>query len=182
MKDNALNQLSRSLAAELSAADFPHLWRVQRNSRRAWYETLTTSDAWLMLQRDGQRIIISADHPREMKRGGISERITVASDRTPEAIARDIRARLLPAAREYFRKCHEQTRKEKQRQITHALLLHRLQSFTRWQQTDSDGTRSSWCSKRTRADVYSDHISEMKIDSPSIEEAIQILTILERGI
>ena len=107
--DNKLPQITKSLAAELSAADFPHIWRVAKG-RRDWWQTLITTDAWLTLQINNDRLVIASDRPREMKSASTAERITVAIDRKPEAIARDIQARLLPNAREYFRRCRDYTK------------------------------------------------------------------------
>lgn len=179
MRDQALYQLARSLAAELSAADFPHLWRVQKN-RREWWETLTTCDAWITLRREQNRISIHADHPREMKHSGEYERITVAADRKPEAIARDIANRLIPNARAYFRQCHEATRKDKEERANHAAILHALEPFKRWKNTESDGRRTSFYANRAQLDIYATKVYSLKIDSPTMEEVTQILALLER--
>lgn len=178
MRDELLHTLARALVIELSILDFPNIWKVNRN-RREWYETITTRDAWIMIQRDGKRIHFSADHPREMERVYNAPSITVSADRTPEAIARDIRARLLTDAREHFQKCHAETLRKKARQETHTLLLHSLREFTTWKQTDSDKSRTQWRGDNARADVYSDHISELRIDSPTIEQTITILRYLK---
>jgi len=162
----------------MSVIDFPNLWKLDRN-RREWYEELTTRDAWLMMQRDGKRIHISADHPREMERVYNAPSITVSADRTPEAIARDIVTRLLPNARAYFQTCRAETIRVKERQQAHQLLLHSLKEFTTWKQTDSDKTRTQWRGNKARADVYSNFISELRIDSPTIEQTITILKILK---
>ena len=178
MRDENLIRLCKSLAVEMSVIDFPNLWKLDRN-RREWYEELTTRDAWLMMQRDGKRIHISADHPREMERVYNAPSITVSADRTPEAIARDIVTRLLPNARAYFQTCRAETIRVKERQQAHQLLLHSLKEFTTWKQTDSDKTRTQWRGNKARADVYSNFISELRIDSPTIEQTITILKILK---
>ncbi len=178
MKDEALNTLMRKIAAELSAADFPNLWRVRRN-RREWWETLTTSNAWIDAHRDGQRLEFRASFPPEMERVYNAPSITVSATRTPEAIARDLLHRLIPDARAHFAKCHEATRKAKADRATHAALLHMLEPFTNWKRTDSGGTRTEWRSNRTRADVYTSFVSELRINSPSNEEVIKILKILK---
>jgi len=178
MHDENLHTLAINLAVEMSVIDFPNLWKLDRN-RREWYEELTTRDAWLMMQRDGKRIHISADHPREMERVYNAPSITVSADRTPEAIARDIVTRLLPNARAYFQTCRAETIRVKERQQAHQLLLHSLKEFTTWKQTDSDKTRTQWRGNKARADVYSNFISELRIDSPTIEQTITILKILK---
>lgn len=178
MKPDELRALSMELAAELSAADFPNLWRIGKKSD-AWYQQLTTRDAWLMLSVENSRVVVSADRPREMARAEYPEKITVDANRTPEAIAKDITRRLLPAARKHFQKCREATRKEKERKQAHTVLLNRLQQFTRWKNTHDEGKRTQWYSHRTKADLYSDEIYELRIEKPTIEEALQILAILE---
>jgi len=177
MKDETLNTLMRKVAAELSAADFPHLWRVRPN-RRDWYETLYTVGAWLYIHKDGQRIEICADHPPQMERAYNAPSITISATRTPEAIARDLLNRIIPDARAHFDKCLEITRKAKADRATHAELLHRLEPFTKWKRTDSNGHRTEWTSNRTRADVYTTHLSELRINSPTLEETIKIMEIL----
>lgn len=177
---DTLHHIAQSLAAELSAADFPHFWRVVKHERGEWFQDLKTDDAWLCLQHaPNNRLAIIADKPKGMKTAGQAERITVASDRTPEAIARDIRARLLPNAREYFARCRDYTRKWKQDQDDHAQLLHMLAPFTTWKRTDSDGTRSEWQASRARADIYHDRIYSVKIENPTTDELLQILKLLK---
>lgn len=180
MKNDQLLKLCREIAAELSAADFPHLWRVKRNKHDAWYQTLTTTDAFIDIQngRDKNRLCIQATRPQEMYNAYNAPEITVSEDRNPEAIARDIVGRLLPEAREYFKKCHTISRKEKEDRATHAAMLHKLQSFTTWKRTDSNGHRTEWQGNRARADIYTETISDLRISSPTMEETIKILQIL----
>jgi hypothetical protein len=180
MKNDQLLKLCREIAAELSAADFPHLWRVKRNHHDAWYQTLTTTGAFIDIQngRDKNRLNIQATRPREMFNAYNAPEITVSQDRTPEAIARDIATRLLPEAREYFKKCHTISKTEKERRATHAAMLHKLQSFTTWKRTDSNGHRTEWQGTRARADIYTETISELRISSPTMGETLKILQIL----
>jgi len=179
MKDKELHTLTRKIAAELSAADFPHLWRVRRN-RREWYEMIYTSGAWLYIRQDEKRLEIRADHPPEMERAYNAPSITISATRTPEAIARDILQRIANPARAYFAECLQRTQEAKTKRATHAALLHKMEPFRDWQRTDSNGQRTEWVSYkyRARADVYSDHVSTLKIDNPTEEELIKILTIL----
>ena len=179
MRDENLIRLCKSLAVELSAADFPHIWKRARN-RSNWYEELITDDAFLMLQfNNTKRLSIASDKPNAMRSAGSADRITVDPNRTPEAIARDIVTRLLPNARAYFQTCRAETIRVKERQQAHQLLLHSLKEFTTWKQTDSDKTRTQWRGNKARADVYSNFISELRIDSPTIEQTITILKILK---
>ena len=175
--NNHLETIARSLAVELSTADFPHLWRILPG-RREWWQTLKTDDAWLTIQENGGRLIVASDRPRQMKSAGTAERITCSLDRTPQAIAQDIARRLLPNAREYFARCREYTQHWKKEQEDHAQILHMLEPFTKWKRTDSDGTRTDWHSARASADIYTDRIYTLKIDSPTTEEIRTILQIL----
>lgn len=173
-----LLEIAKSLAVELSAADFPHLWRVVRG-RRDWWQKLKTEDAWITIQENSGRLIVTSDRPRQMKTAGNSERITCSLDRPLQAIAQDITRRLLPNARDYFARCREYTRNWKKEQEDHAQILHILEPFTNWKRTDSDGTRTDWHSHRASADIYTDHIYTLKIDRPTTDEILKILRILE---
>jgi len=178
MPNKSLEQLTQALAVELSTADFPHLWRVAKG-RRDWWQTLITTDAWLTLQLNNDRVTIASDRPREMKTASTAERITVAIDRKPEASARDIVNRLLPNAREYYARCREYTKTWRAEQQDHAELLHMLEPFTTWKRTDSDGTRTEWNATRAKADIYTDRIYSLTVDSPTTDEIIKILEILK---
>lgn len=175
-----LRNIARSLAAELSAADFPHLWRIVTSQGGEWWQDIKTDNAWLCLQH-GQhnRLVIKADKPKQMRSAGNAETITASLDRKPEAIARDICARLLPNAREYWQRCLENTRQHQTHTRDHAELLHILAPFTTWKRTDSDETRTEWNAERARADIYTDRIYSLKIDSPTADEVIKILQILK---
>ena len=59
-----------------------------------------------------------------------------------------------------------------------AAMLHKLQSFTTWKRTDSNGHRTEWQGNRARADIYTETISDLRISSPTMEETIKILQIL----
>jgi hypothetical protein len=178
MNNLHLLEIAKSLAVELSAADFPHLWRMTR-SRGDWWQELKTDDAWLMIQENGGRLVIASDRPRQMKTAGNAERITCSLERTPQAIAQDITRRLLPNAREYFARCREYTRNWQKEQEDHTEILHMLEPFTQWKRTDSDGVRTEWRSARATADIYTDRAYWLKIADPTVDEILQILRILE---
>lgn len=176
MKDEELHTLTQRIAAELSIINFPNLWRVRYP--RQWYKTISTQGIWLFIHQDGKRLEIRADHPREMERAYNAPSITISATRTPEAIARDILQRIAEPARAYYAECLQRTQESKAKRATHAAILHKLEPFTRWKRTDTNGQRTEWTSERTRADIYSDHISEMRINNPTMAEAIQILKII----
>jgi hypothetical protein len=177
MKDKDLHDLIIQVAIELSAADFPNIWRCRR-APREWWESLTTSDEWLNIHRDGQRLEISASHPKEMTSAYNAPSITVSATRTPQAIARDILSRLAPDARAHYAKCHEATRKAKEAREAHAATLHKLQNYCKWKRTDSNGQRTEWTAENVRADISNTRVYDLRISTPSIEQTIQILKIL----
>ena len=117
MSEQTPATLAAQLAVELTIIT-SELWRVQPETESTFLQIFSPT-AFLSMRTGYDvrgRVQITASEPREMKSPKRGESITYALDRTPEAIARDIYARLLPAARAHLAESkiydHEQ-RKEK---------------------------------------------------------------------
>ena len=180
MDKNLLAQFAQDMVIELSIGDFPHLWKKAPRPRAEWWQEIHTTDAWIQIQHNKNRFIFSTSRPRNMHHHGESEKITVSDDRTTQAIAEDVRRRLLPNARAYFAQCRAQERRDKESREKHAQTLHTLEPFKRWKNAYSSDQRTEWRSNHTVLDIYQDKIYNMKIDSPTMEQVIKILNIIER--
>lgn len=104
MTEQTPEAIAAPLAVELTIIT-GELWRVHNDAER-WTQIYSPT-AWLSLYTGYDirgRVAIKATAPREMREPVTGERITCALDRTPEAIARDITARLLPTARAHLEK------------------------------------------------------------------------------
>ena len=95
--------LAAPLALELTILT-GELWRSSQEPGSVWTNIISPSACLTM--RTGydikNRVEIRATAPRQIKSRSTGESITCSLDRSPEAIARDIINRLLPAARAYL--------------------------------------------------------------------------------
>lgn len=178
MKD--LLSLSQEIAVELSILDTPHIWTARQNPG-AWWTHLYTGDAWLHLNidRSGKRLIVTASRPRELLTSGETESYTYAMTRTPEDMARAIARQNVPNARAHFAACLAWTRQNKERKRAHAETLHSLEPFARWKRTDSNGQRTDLQTETARLDVICERVNEIRINNPTLDQAMRILRMLE---
>ena len=182
MRENPLSELARSLAAELTAADFPNIWRAKAEPGN-WWADIYTRGAWLHISNGIKgRVNVTADRPRQMERAEYAEYITVNRDRTPQEIARDMMRRIIPHARAHFEKCRAYTRAGKDAQRKHAETVALFAPFKRWRHKlpySNDKRRSDIDTQRARIDISDDKILSFTVRDITAAEALQILAILE---
>jgi len=179
MNKNPLKDFARSLAVELTAADFPNIWRVKAEPGN-WWADLYTAGAWLHLSEgDRGRLKITADRPRQMERAECAEHITVNKERPLEEIARDVMRRILPHARAHFKKCQAYSRKRKQERKAHAAIIETFKPYARFIQTNSADARSTISTHGARFEMYNDTVSDARLYSVTPAQLLQILAILE---
>lgn len=103
MSEQTPATLAAPLAVEMTIIT-GELWRVRTETESTFLQIFSPSaylSMWTGYNIRG-RVQIKASEPQKMKSPRRGESITCALDRTPEAIARDICARLLPAARAHL--------------------------------------------------------------------------------
>ena len=118
-----MDRLGREVAQALGPE-----WSSLYDPTRDWVVTLRRSDgAHLDLRRYRHRIIISGDGPEGIRWGAYGyppHEITVAEDRTPAIMAREITRRYLPAYTAWYARATERTAiAQRNHEYTSALLV-----------------------------------------------------------
>jgi len=126
----SINEIAAALAVEMTIIT-GEIWRTipdtdEHNQR----PQIFSPSAYLFIYLNwDKRLSISASTPRGMKTCKTAKSITCDPKRTPEAIARDITARLLPDAREYFAESKAYDHQQRKEEATNALIDKMLQKY-----------------------------------------------------
>lgn len=172
-----LQEIAFSLAVELTI-ETSHIWRKLPTDYNH-LQTLRSKSAWINLSIDNTRLRITSTCPRAMIKGTAAETISCNINRDPAKIAKDIYRRLLPNARELFKKSREYSRKEKDKRAELAEKMHRLRQFFTHESTSHEKTYARMHSHTAEIDLHHDKVNTLKIDSPTMEQTLYILKYLK---
>lgn len=173
-----IHRLAAKVALELSIIDFPNVWRVKDNQSEYTIRIYTTG-AWLFLRLDNGRLEICATSPAEMPSQYRRESISVNANRDPEAIAKDIHRRIVPAAQAEFIAGRTQAKKTAMQKRATAETVHRIARYFGGHKKHMHEDRSTTLyGSRARVQIDNGTIEELKTENLTTEEALKILEIL----
>ncbi len=172
-----LAELTKELAVELTAI-CTEIFRAEIDPER-WTTRLTSANACLTVSLDEshkqKRVKVWASTPQGIAPLSDYEVITLSADRTPAAMAQDIKRRLYDHAKEYLIECttrqNETDKQNRKEELIRKLLKPYLPHEGMYKKLYSNDAPS------IRAEIRSTYI-EMKIDATPTQ-AIKILKLLK---